>query len=120
MNVAELHTEHIVGHDLATETTAYLQEHGYVVDVTPRYVVASDSGKGYLVSEIDTHTRPFEDADAVADAIEIWSCTCDDYRYGSGLPDLSEQSVTEWEPCKHIISAVREVRAANDDAQATL
>jgi hypothetical protein len=120
MNVAPIHTEHIVGHDVATETTAYLQEHGYVVDVTPRYVVASDSGKGYLVSEIDTHTRPFEDADAVADAIEIWGCTCDDYRYGSGLPDLSEQSVTEWEPCKHIISAVREVRAANDDAQATL
>ena len=91
MNVAELHTEHIVGHDVATETTAYMQEHGYVVDVTPRYAVVSGSGNGYIVSEVETHTRPFEDADAVADAIEIWSCTCDDYRYGSGLPDLSDQ-----------------------------
>jgi hypothetical protein len=119
MHVAELHTDNIVEEDVITESLTYLREHGYVAGATTAYAVVSDT-HAYLVQEVETHDKPFAQADAAEDEYRLWMCNCHAYRYHDGLPDLEEAPITEWQSCKHIRECVRHIKAENDDSQATL
>jgi len=102
MNAAPLHTDVLAGDpNIVPKTHSYLRTHGFKVNIESRHLVVSDSGKGYVVQEVNTHEKEFERADVVSDRTTIWTCTCEAYRYQQGVSDAVEDGELEWEPCKH-------------------
>jgi len=102
----------------------YLRSMGYnVEDIADIDTIQSDSApdKKYLVAKIKTYDKPKDhpEMDLVADEITLPVCTCWNWR-SEHSADLEEQAPSKSGTCKHLESAYKELRAANDDSQDTL
>jgi len=103
---------------------AYLRAEGYTVDdIHSIDTIASDSepDKKYLVAKIDTYDLPkgHDDLDVVADGVTVPVCTCWNWR-SEHSADLENATPTDSGVCKHLKSAYKSLKAANDDNQETL
>jgi len=121
---SKLNQEHIIEKNIVTESMSYAQEHGYNFDILEEYNVINkkrdDENTGYTVLKVETTEVPFDQADIVEDKYEMYICNCPSYRYGKGIPDLEEHDITAWEPCKHMKSINKFLKAKTDQQQAQL
>lgn len=103
---------------LEVETT--LRTYGYKTDVKAVRIVESesDADRAYVVKRVETTAVPFEEADIAQDTFETVLCSCPACRFQS-LPDLSQEPMAKYSPCKHA-QVFREERAKADENQATL
>jgi hypothetical protein len=88
-------------------------------EVVGEYAVVSGSrpDKAHVIREIEHLTKPFEEADVVADTTTSWICSCEDTQYNrwgqnGGVP-------VDYTPCKHITRHFKDVRAESDENQQT-
>ena len=126
IHTAPLNTKHIVEDEIITESESYLNEHGYKTDDKRYYTVVNhkpdDKDSGHLIKVVETTAVPFDDADLVADTVEVYICSCSSYRYGKGIDDLEDRRTLEWHTCKHCdaLSDLKAKRAEQDDNQTEL
>jgi len=126
IHVAPLNEDNLAEVEAITESETYLAEHGYQVDTGGFWSVVNhktdDDDSGHIIKAGETTAVPFDDADVVADSIEIYLCSCGAYRYQQGVADLDERDTLEWESCKHIdkVPEYKAKRAESDDQQETL
>jgi len=126
IHTAPLTTDYIVEDTIITESESYLNEHGYKTDDKRYYSVVNkkqdDEDSGHLIKVVETTAVPFDDADLVADTVEVYICSCASYRYGKGIEDLEDRRTLEWKACKHVdaLAERKAQRAENDESQRTL
>jgi len=126
IHTAPFNTEHIVEDEIITESESYLNEHGYKTDDKRYYTVVNkkqdEPDSGHLIKVVETTAVPFDDADLVADSVEVYICSCASYRYGKGIEDLEDRRTLEWRGCKHVnaLADRKAERAENDDNQEKL
>ena len=73
----------------------------------------------YLVRKVSILSKPFEQADAVADQTEITLCSCPDATYRKWF-DSEPDVITSGISCKHTREAFRTEKAKNDENQTQL
>jgi hypothetical protein len=103
---------------------AYWADHGFPVEaINEAYSVINRKVDGentaHVVLNVDTLSKPINRADVAVDQMTKWCCDCRDYQYNRGV-DLTERTLTEWEPCKHIQACSKAAKAKADDNQQTL
>jgi len=101
----------------------YLRENGHPIDELQEvHTVPSESekGKAHLVVKVETTELPtdHQEADVVADAMDLWACDCWSYRTSTN--DVAEGEYPPEGSCKHVLQVSREERAKNDEQQETL
>lgn len=109
---------------LRFDVFSYFETYGYPIDgITEAYTATNvkqdDPNTGHIVAKIDTLAKPTDQADAIADQIELWVCDCGDYQYNQGV-DLAENRITEWGHCKHLESVDKAIGAQADENQEEL
>jgi len=103
----------------------YLRTNGYpIVGLKEVHSVESESREmGHVVALIETYDKPEDspDLDIVADTVELWTCSCEDFQYTQSA-DVSENLVSPSQcgTCKHIKSVSKVEKAKSDDAQRSL
>lgn len=106
------------------EVWSYWNEMGYPVErIEELYSVVNqkqgEENTGHLVAKVITLDKPVNVADAAVDQTTAWTCDCKGYQYHYSV-DLEERRIGEWGSCPHVEACAKEVRAVNDDQQATL
>ena len=89
-------------------------------EIEAEYVVESDSDPdtAYHVQRINALSVPFDEADVVADQVDIWTCSCPDFVHRR-WPDEEPESLGSLSKCKHC-DAFKSGRAADDESQTAL
>jgi hypothetical protein len=116
----KLYSDHIAELPVL-ETTEWLQQQGYNIDIEETRVVPSESSdNAYVVQKVQTTSVPFKQADVAADQISLVLCSCDDCRYRSFEHVDVDQSLEGFRSCKHGRAEFKIVRAQSDQNQAQL
>lgn len=79
-----------------------------------------DDNSAHLLFNVETMSKPTEDADAVEDQFSFLACSCPGFHYHR-FPDLSEgEPITAVGECSHIEKWRKRRRDSRDDGQAAL
>lgn len=97
------------------ECFSWMRDAGYPVEgiTAVHNSVSVKDGKentGYLVIEIETLRKPVDEADAVADKIDLLVCTCPGFHY-SHFADLDAEPITNTGNCPHTLALEQEMVA---------
>jgi hypothetical protein len=103
------------------EVVESLRAEGYNIDVMEsRVCPSSSSDEAYILQKIQT-TETANPADLVAERTEAWVCSCPAFLFKeSPVTDSGAEDVGSMGTCKHLAAKVRELKATNDNNQATL
>lgn len=68
-----------------------------------QYAVESDSDpdQAYIVRRLGCLRVPFDEADVVDDSVDVWTCSCMDYRHRKWYDDIPDE-IMHSRSCKHI------------------
>lgn len=116
----ELYPEHLTNSPgLKHERFEDLDSWDYRPEYVDHKVVPSESkDHAYLVSKIEVLEKEFQNADLVADTINTYLCSCDDFFFNrSGGIDTGEKSPDEIGKCKHVRAAYKVEQAKQDPHQ---
>ena len=99
----------------------YLRTNDYsVLELLEAHAVPSNSRElMHVVTKIETYEKPESDSDLdiVADTVQIWVCSCEDFQYNQSA-DVSESMAkpSQCGQCKHIraVSKVEKAKADRD------
>jgi len=100
----------------------YLRNHGYpVLELLEAHAVESNSREmNHIVTKIETYDKPehSDELDIVADTVEIWTCSCEDFQYNKSA-DVSDSMVkpSQCQTCQHIQEVSMVEKAKNDSQQ---
>jgi len=94
--------------DAELDVFSYLKTNGYPINgILEAYSVVSvktyEKNMGHIIMNIQTLSKPIDEADAVDDQMNKWICDCKDYQFNRSV-DLEEKTLADWGKCKHIRS----------------
>lgn len=119
----ELYPDHLANENgLKHERFVDLKGWKYRPEYLEHKVVPSSSeDHAYLVSKIEVLNKPVQEADIVADSMEVILCSCDSFYFNeSAGVENGDRKPSEMRKCKHGISAYRTEKAKNDEKQETI
>jgi len=112
--------------DPTSEAEVFVSDNGFKPDFEEYWVVITmDSTRDYSSNHVCKGrclSKPFDEADAAADEITLWACSCEDYQWNR-MADLHQgETPTEIGTCKHIEKVQRKTRSERelDDQQEAL
>ena len=103
------------------EVVTSLKAKGYDITVVEsRVCPSSSSDEAYILQKLKTTETATPD-DLIAEQTEAWVCSCPAFLYKeSPVTDSGANNIGDMGTCKHLNAEVRELKAENDNNQATL